>query len=142
MLTTRKPPNNKTSVANPRRTARLTIAPMTPAAALLIPPLPDPAADELEESVEVEVAAHAPVVSPQAEHQDALSPIANLFMLLTNVFHGREVADWPTSGYSVNGLYAAEPLVNKNLTEIWSVDGYDDSVTVELVTSSNTMAEA
>lgn len=73
LLTTLMPPINRIKASTPRMTARVTIAPMTPATALEMPPPDDEeeAVTDGEEEVEVELEAQIPVVLPQAEHQSA-----------------------------------------------------------------------
>lgn len=70
------------------------MAPMTPATAFDIPPEDDEAVADPEGEVELDVeeAAQIPVELPQALHQDAWSPIANLFISVTKSFHGRTVS--------------------------------------------------
>lgn len=67
--------------STPRMTAKVTIAPITPATAFEMPPDEEEVAvaDE-EEEVAVEVEAQIPLVFPQAVHQSTWSPIANLFI--------------------------------------------------------------
>lgn len=75
------------------------MAPMTPATALEIPPPDDDEAVlDGEVDVDVEVEAQIPVVFPQAEHQSAWSPMANLFISSTKVFHGRTTSLWLNNG--------------------------------------------
>jgi hypothetical protein len=125
-------------------TARVTMAPMTPATAFDMPPEDDPAVGDPEVPVEpdVEAAAQTPVELPQALHQEAWSPIANLFISVTKVFHGITVSFWPNSGYAVRGFWAAVPLAKRKRTEISLLEGYEVLDTVSFVTSSKVMDEA
>lgn len=107
-------------------TASVTIAPITPATAVEMPE-DDEVSLEVEPELEFELeledepllayAAHAPVVLPHAEHQDAGSPMAILLIWSANVFQGRTVWFRPKSGYAVKPCSAAEPLENMKRTE-------------------------
>jgi hypothetical protein len=68
--------------------------------------------------------------------------MAKLSISFRNVVHGNSNVSIPKSGYGVSGFSAAEPLENKNLTEISESGGYEVAVTVAFVTSSNVMEEA
>lgn len=120
------------------------MAPMTPATAFEIPPEDEAAVGDPEGPVEVDVdvVAQTPVEFPQALHQDAWSPIANLFISVTKVFHGITVSFWPNNGYAVSGFWAAVPLEKRKRTEISSLEGYEALETVAFVTSSKVMEEA
>lgn len=78
----------------PKITARVTIAPMTPATGFVIPSDVDAPEDEpLSGELVVEEAelAQMPVLFPQALHHCCWDPMANLFVPSTKVFQGREV---------------------------------------------------
>jgi len=126
LLTKRNPPSNMIRASNPRITANVTIAPITPATAFEIPPEEDDCdeadvdADAEEEEV---VEAQTPVEFPHIWHQVAWSPIANLFISSTNVGHEITVSDWPNSGYAVRGFSDAVPLEKRKRIEISSADG-------------------
>ena len=97
------PPTNMAKTAKPKMTASVTIAPMTPATALDTPPPPD---DDLVAEAGEAATAQTPVEFPHARHQDTWSLTANLFMLSTNVVHGKVVSFWPKSGKTVGSLLA------------------------------------
>lgn len=105
LLTSLRPPTNMTNTARPRTTARVTMAPMTPATALDTPPDP-----ELDEAVGEAVvaggalAAHTPVLLPHALHQASWPLMANLFIPSANACHERAISFWPKSGNGVGSL--------------------------------------
>lgn len=100
------------------------MAPITPATAFETPPEDDPTVDCAEgDPVDVAVAAQTPVEFPQALHQDVWSPIANLFISVTKVFHGITVSCWPNRGYAVRGFCDAVPLEKRKRTEISEEEG-------------------
>lgn len=101
LLTTLNPAPNKTNASTPKITANVTIAPITPATALDIPPLfsAEPESEpEEEEEEEAVVSAQAPVELPHAAHQSTWSPMANLFISSTNVVYGKVISVWLKSG--------------------------------------------
>ena len=120
------------------------MAPMTPATAFDTPPEDEPAVDDPVDPLEPDrvVAAQMPVELPHALHQDAWSPIANLFISVTKLLHGITVSFWPNSGYAVRGFWAAVPLEKRKRTEMSSLEGYEVFDTVAFVTSSKVMDEA
>src|SRR4051812_3657228 len=89
LLTSLHPVTSMTKTSAPKITANVTMAPMTPATGFEMPSEDDDEAvdPEAPDGV-VDAEAQLPVVTPQALHQDAWSPIANLFISVTNVFHG------------------------------------------------------
>lgn len=101
LLTNLKPATNSNKASAPRMTARVTMAPITPATGLLTPPPPLPLLpldeDAGAELVE-EVLAHTPVLLPQAAHQSCWLPMANLFIPVTKSVQGMVVFCCPKSG--------------------------------------------
>lgn len=117
------------------------MAPITPATTFEMPP-EDEVDAEVPDVVEVEAEEHALLEVPQALHQAVSSPIANLSISVTKVFHGITVSCWPNNGYAVRGLADVVPLAKRKRTDISSLEGYELLDTVALVTSSKVMEEA
>jgi hypothetical protein len=142
LLTSLQPVTSKTKPSIPKITARATMAPITPATALEMPPEDEVDDAEVPDGAELEVEEHPVLELPQALHQDVSSPIANLFISVTKVFHGITVSCWPNNGYAVRGLADVVPLAKRKRTDISSLEGYELLDTVAFVTSSKVMDEA
>ena len=136
--------------STPRITAKVTMAPITPATARDIPPrrpleLLEPELELLDEPAPPAklAAEHTPVLLPQAWHQSAWLPMAKLFMPLTKSFHGRGERPEPKSGYSVGvEMLLVVPLWKRKRTLMSLVLGMFVLLTVALVTSSQVRVEA
>jgi len=103
LLTSLNPPTNMINASNPRITAKVTTAPITPPTAVEIPwllpefELEEEDPDELLE-LELAYAAQVPVTFPQVLHHSSVVLIANWLVLEANVVHGMDVSKPPKSG--------------------------------------------
>ena len=135
LLTSLNPPSSMNAASEPRTTASVTKAPITPP---ITGDIPWPLLVLVD--TPLLYVAQTPVETPHFVHHCSVVLMANLLMLVWKSFHEMAFELPPKSGYSVKSLVKLEePLLNKNLTCRSSVEVGNPPDTSAVVKSSNAM---